>query len=202
MPFASACCGISIFLVILVCPIIFGAIISRLRDDLDDLHDTEVIPGIATRQPISNISCVTRMSSMSTKVTNVLSYRVNGNMSSASEIQYRYASLTPDGKKWCLCERSVDYVIGNATHSSQLEKNINCDDAREYTARNVTVYMYGGINGTIEYASPKQKEDDINQDIGGLFVGIYLCCGMIAFVILGSVLHCMCSRPRDQVSPC
>ena len=190
---------------LMICPIAFGVIIANLKEDISDISNTRVTTGNATVFPPSDITCVTWPSSISKKTSNVTSFRVNGNMSAALDFQTKYNAMKPEGSKKCTCTQDslVNYthINGTAATTTNNDTIIECSQGVEWQTRTITAFLYWNDNEsyTIDYQSPKKKIAFIQNDINGFFVGIFLCVGILGFLLIGTCLHFLCSRKRDKV---
>lgn len=200
MSSCSSCIGIIFVAGMLISPIIFGAIIANLKNDIRNLHKTPVVYGYTVQYPISDVMCVTQASRVaSSKVLNVTSLRVDGNRETAQVFQERYMGSPPDGRKWCQCSKQYQVFI-STMNKTFVDSKIDCNADREWAVYHRPVYAYNGINGSLDYESPHQKETEIQGNIKGFFVGIYICCGVIGFLIIGAIMHCLGNRAH-KVAP-
>ena len=195
----------SIFvLAIVICPIVFGAFIACLKEDILDLKSIQVTSGVSTRFPLEIMTCMTWASSVSRRVSNVITRDVSGNRTVAETFSSEYYAMKPGGTKGCVCSRTsmITFEARNGTmRIVNKETDINCGTALEWVRRNATVYIYWTSNETytIDYESPQRKEQEFQDEIGGYYIGIFLCCGVAAFLIMGAISHCVCSRRSEKV---
>ncbi len=189
---------------LVICPIAFGVVVANLSGDISDVWNTRVTIGNATIFPPSDITCMTWPSSISKRVSNVASFRVNGNMSAALEFQTEYDATKPTGTKKCTCSQDgrVTYKKDNVTAViAYNDPTVDCNRELYWTTRNTTVYIYWADNDTysIEYQSPGAKVQILENEIRGFIIGIFVCCGFLGFIMVASCLHCLSSRRRDRV---
>jgi hypothetical protein len=204
MPNCVPFLGVGFVLTIFICPIVFGALIAGLKEDIAILKSIPVTMGISTRFPLEIMTCMTWPSSVSKRVSNVITREVSGNRTVAANFSSEYYATKPKGTKGCMCSRSsmITFEASNGTmRIINKETDIDCGAASEWVQRNTTAYIYWTSNETfvIDYESPQHKEQEFQDDIGGYYVGIFLCCGFIAFLITGAVLHCVCSRRSEKI---
>jgi hypothetical protein len=204
MPECGPFLGGVFVLTIFICPIVFGALIAGLKEDIANLKSIPVTIGVSTRFPLEVMTCMTWPSSISKRVSNVMTREVSGNRTVAANFSSEYYAMKPGGTKGCACSRTsmITFEASNGTmHIVNKETDINCGAASEWVQRNTTAYIYWTSNETyvIDYESPQYKEQKFQDDIGGYYIGIFFCCGFIAFLFTGAVLHSVCSRRREKI---
>lgn len=204
MPDCGPLLGGVFVLTLLICPIVFGALIAGLKEDFSTLKSIPVTMGVSTRFPPEVMTCMTWTSSVSKRVSNVITREVSGNRTVAANFSSEYNAMKPEGTKGCMCSRTSMITFEAMNGTMRIVNNetaVNCGATSEWVQRNTTAYIYWTSNGTyfIDYESPQHKEQELRDEIGGYYIGIFLCCGFLAFLITGAVLHCVCSRRSEKI---
>lgn len=206
MPECGPCLGAGFVLTMLICPIVFGALIAFLKEDLSTLKSIPVIIGVSTRFPLEEMTCMTWTSSVSKLVSNVITREVSGNRTVAGNFSSEYNAMKSKGTKGCMCSRTsmITFEASNGTMRIIVNKetDIDCGAASEWVQRNTTVYIYywtGNETYVIDYESPQHKEQELQDEIGGYYIGIFICCGFLAFLFTGAIGHCVRSRRREKI---
>lgn len=117
MPECGLCLGFAFVLTIIICPIVFGALIASLKEDISSMRSIPVTMGVATRFPPEVMTCMTWTSSVSKRVSNVITRNVSGNRTVARNFSSEYDAMKPEGTKGCTCSRTslITFEASNGT---------------------------------------------------------------------------------------
>lgn len=207
----SCVISVAIILALVITPCILGYRISVLDDRIRAIEDTSVVQAVSTKYPPVSIVCMS-LTNNGGSISDILVAQVNGSQKVALQVQNAYMENTsgPKNKKSCSCQRLAIAFVGAQKFAELNEGDINCALNFEWSPYNKTIYAYGsdrGLNAAIlDHVSPAQKIMHLNQEIAGCFVGVYICCGILAFLFILSLFSiiirgCIDNR-TNQVAPC
>lgn len=183
--------SVILLLALIIMPCIFGWRITVLQDEIADIRASNVTSVTAMRAPIDTMTCSSKSAvSVSTRADNVQVF----NLSSVSPRELslevdrlQRAYIGNSDRRACTCSAHSELYLTNITKTrlaTTYETGLDCKPLT--VPSNATVFLYP--DGSVGRKSPKAQIESRQQDIGGFFVGIFICCGILGFVMFASVL--------------